>query len=177
MVYHYTKRAMLVRLLANKGPVIYVVHLNRYFFIPPWYYLVVTFCDKAIQNICQCIKSCVTIDLILYRCLPWCNHMDYFFVSYHFIYLMAQSAPHWWGMFFTQQTSCLPHVFLIHSSWYIGIYTVDTLLYSLRFTNCIIPFLPLLSIHPWVFTWVLQPELLLRVITSCNRSNAHTKGW
>ena len=116
MVYHCTKRATLVRLLANKGPVIYVVHLNRYFFIPPWYYLVVIFCDKAIQNICQCIKSYVTIDLILYRCLPWCNHMDYFFVSYHFIYLMAQSAPHWWGMFFTQQTSCLPHVFLIHSS-------------------------------------------------------------
>jgi len=28
------------------------------------------------------------------------------------------------------------------------IYTVDTLLYSLCFTNCIIPFLPLLSPHP-----------------------------
>ena len=35
MVYHYTKRAMLVRLLANKGPAIYVVYLNRYFVIPP----------------------------------------------------------------------------------------------------------------------------------------------
>ena len=34
MVYHYTKRAMLVRLLANEGPAIYVVHLNRYFVIP-----------------------------------------------------------------------------------------------------------------------------------------------
>jgi len=33
-VYHYTKRAMLARLLANKGPAIYVVHLNRYFVIP-----------------------------------------------------------------------------------------------------------------------------------------------
>jgi len=32
MVYHYTKRA---RLLANEGPAIYVVHLNRYFVIPP----------------------------------------------------------------------------------------------------------------------------------------------
>jgi len=105
------------------------------------------------------------IDLISYRCSPWYNHIDHSFVSYYFIYLMAQSAPHWWGMFFTQQTSCLPHVFLIYSSWYIGIYTVDTLLYSLCFTNCIIPFLPLLSIHPWVFTWVLQPELLLKVIT------------
>jgi len=105
------------------------------------------------------------IDLISYRCLPWCNHMDHFCVSSYFIYLMAQSVPHWWGMFFTQQTSCLLHVFLIHSSWYIGIYTVDTLLYSLCFTNCIIPFLPLLSIHPWVFTWVLQPELLLKAIT------------
>jgi len=51
--------------------------------------------------------------------------MDHFFVSYHFIYLMAQSAPHWWGMFFTQQTLCLPHVFFVHSLWYIGIYTVD----------------------------------------------------
>jgi len=108
----------------------------------------------------------IMIDLISYRYLPWCNHIDHFFVSYHFIYLMAQSAPHWWGMFFTQQTSCLPHVFLIHSSWYIGIYTVDTLLYSLCFTNCIILFLPLLSIHPRVFTWVLQPELLLKVVTS-----------
>jgi len=34
MVYHYTKRAMLARLLANKGPAIYIVHLNRYFVIP-----------------------------------------------------------------------------------------------------------------------------------------------
>jgi len=30
MVYHYTKRVMLARLLANKGPAIYIVHLNRY---------------------------------------------------------------------------------------------------------------------------------------------------
>jgi len=30
-----TKRAILARLLANKGPAIYVVHLNRYFVIPP----------------------------------------------------------------------------------------------------------------------------------------------
>ena len=65
---------------------------------------------------------------------------------------MAQSVPHWWGMFFTQQTSCLLYVLLTYFSWYIGIYTVDTLLYSLYFTNCIIPFLPLLSIHPQVFT-------------------------
>ena len=35
MVYHYTKRATLARLLANKGPAIYVVYLNRYFVIPP----------------------------------------------------------------------------------------------------------------------------------------------
>jgi len=34
MVYHYTKRAMLARLLANEGPAIYIVHLNRYFVIP-----------------------------------------------------------------------------------------------------------------------------------------------
>jgi len=34
MVYYYTKRVTLVRLLANKGPAIYVVHLNRYFVIP-----------------------------------------------------------------------------------------------------------------------------------------------
>jgi len=48
-------------------------------------------------------------------------------------------------MYFTQQTSCLPYSLLIPNTWYIGIYTVDTLLYSLRFTNCIILFLPLLS--------------------------------
>ena len=35
MVYHYTKRATLARLLANKGLVIYVVYLNRYFLISP----------------------------------------------------------------------------------------------------------------------------------------------
>ena len=35
MVYHYTKRAMLARLLVYEGPAIYVVHLNRYFVIPP----------------------------------------------------------------------------------------------------------------------------------------------
>jgi len=45
MVYYYTKRATLARLLANEGPAIYVVHLNRYFVISPWYYLVVTFCN------------------------------------------------------------------------------------------------------------------------------------
>ena len=35
IVYHYTKRAMLARLLVNEGPAIYVVYLNRYFVIPP----------------------------------------------------------------------------------------------------------------------------------------------
>ena len=35
MVYRYTKRTTLARLLANEGPAIYVVHLNRYFVIPP----------------------------------------------------------------------------------------------------------------------------------------------
>jgi len=35
MVYHYTKRATLARLLANEDPAIYVVHLNRYFVISP----------------------------------------------------------------------------------------------------------------------------------------------
>ena len=37
------QRVTLAGLLANKGPAIYVVHLNRYFVIPPWHYLVVTF--------------------------------------------------------------------------------------------------------------------------------------
>ena len=35
IVYHYTKRATLARLLANEGPAIYVVYLNKYFVIPP----------------------------------------------------------------------------------------------------------------------------------------------
>ena len=35
MVYHYTKRAMLTRLLDNMGPAIYVVLLNKYFVILP----------------------------------------------------------------------------------------------------------------------------------------------
>jgi len=43
IVYHYTKRATLARLLANKSLAIYIVHLNRYFVISLWYYLVVTF--------------------------------------------------------------------------------------------------------------------------------------
>jgi len=47
--------------------------------------------------------------------------MDYFFISYYFIYLIAQLAPHWWDIFFTQQTSYLPHAFLITTLWYIGI--------------------------------------------------------
>jgi len=34
IVYHYTKKATLARLLANKSLAIYVVHLNRYFVIP-----------------------------------------------------------------------------------------------------------------------------------------------
>ena len=33
MVYHYTKRATLTRLLGNMGPAIYVVLLNKYFVI------------------------------------------------------------------------------------------------------------------------------------------------
>ena len=33
MVYHYTKRAMLTRLLGNVGLAIYVVLLNKYFVI------------------------------------------------------------------------------------------------------------------------------------------------
>jgi len=156
-------------------------------------------------------------------------------------------------MFFTQQTSCLPHVFLITTSWYIGIYSpIFLMLYQLYHSllsstchdlakwlshyffsflygliiqersigkchmtrchrsyhvtpshdecgkvahrpcsSCIssvqefnkdpIEFslltwirsrikcsplsLTLLSLHPWVFTWVLQPELLLKIIT------------
>jgi len=51
IVYHYTKRMMLARLLANEGPTIYVVHLNKYFVIPPWYYLVVTFCDSQCKRV------------------------------------------------------------------------------------------------------------------------------
>jgi len=31
MVYYYTKRAMLARLLANKGPAIYIVHFEQVF--------------------------------------------------------------------------------------------------------------------------------------------------
>ena len=118
---------------------------------------------KEIQNRHQTLA--IMIDLIVHRCSPWCNHIDYFFVSHYLICLIAQSASYWWGMFFTQQTSCLPYVSLIYSLWYIGIYTVDTLLYSLWFTNCIIPFLSQLSSHPQDFTWVLQPELLLKVVT------------
>jgi len=35
MVYHYTKKAMLTRLLGNVGPAIYIVLLNKYFVILP----------------------------------------------------------------------------------------------------------------------------------------------
>jgi len=35
IVYHYTKRAMLTRLLSNVGPAIYIVLLNKYFVILP----------------------------------------------------------------------------------------------------------------------------------------------
>jgi len=92
----------------------------------------------------------VMINLITYRCLPWYNHMDYFFVSHYFICLVAQSAPHWWGMFFTQQTSCLPYVFLITTLWYIGIYAVDTLLYSLPSSTLISSSSLYLSVTTWV---------------------------
>ena len=30
----------------------------------------------------------VMIDLITHKCLPWCNHMGYFFVSHYFICLI-----------------------------------------------------------------------------------------
>jgi len=48
------------------------------------------------------VKKIVMINLISYRCSLLCNHMDHFFVSDYFIYPMAQSVPHWWGMFFTK---------------------------------------------------------------------------
>jgi len=58
--------------------------------------------------------------------------MDYFSISYYFIYLIAQSAPHWWGMFFTQQTSCLPYVFLmVHRYIYSRYFSVFLTLYQL----------------------------------------------
>jgi len=44
---------------------------------------------------------------------------------------------------------CSSHYYLMIHRY---IYTVDTPLYSLCFTNCIIPFLPLLSTYPQVFT-------------------------
>ena len=59
MVYHYTKRATLARLLANEGPAIYVVYLNRYFVIPPWHYLVVTFLWQE-QHLWPGLKQFVT---------------------------------------------------------------------------------------------------------------------
>jgi len=37
-------------ILANEGLAIYVVYLNRYFVISPWYYLVVTFCDRLFRD-------------------------------------------------------------------------------------------------------------------------------
>ena len=97
------------------------------------------------------------------------------FSYWHFLSCtVAQSVPHCWSIYFTQKTLCLPCSFLILNTWYIGIYTVDTLLYSLCFTNCIIPFLLQLLYHPQVFTWVLQPELLLKVITMTVNNWRHT---
>ena len=64
MVYHYTKRTMLARLLANEGPAIYVVHLNRYFVIPPWYYLVVTFCNNiALLGLLLYLQTISALDI------------------------------------------------------------------------------------------------------------------
>ena len=72
-------------------------------------------------------------------------------------------------------TTCIPYSYLM-------VYIVDTLLYFLCFTNYIIPFLPQLLHYPQVFTWVLQPELLLKIVTeslmypfpSCFFINSHT---
>jgi len=61
MVYHYTKRATLARLLANKDLAIYVVLLNRYFVIPPCHYLVVTFLWQ--------LNNRVGIKWIAYSCI------------------------------------------------------------------------------------------------------------
>jgi len=74
MVYHYTKRATLARLLANKGLAIYVVLLNRYFVIPLCHYLVVTFLwqlDNRI-GIKWIVYSCILSDynsLYVIHCL------------------------------------------------------------------------------------------------------------
>ena len=96
---------------------------------------------------------------------PGVLYMDYFFYWHFLSCTVAQLVPYCWSMYFTQQTLCLPCSLLIPSTWYIGIYTVDTLLYSLHFTNYIILFLPQLSYYLQVFIWVLQPELFLKVIT------------
>ena len=54
------------------------------------------------------------------------------------------------------------HCIYTHTLWYIGIYIVDTLLYSLYFTNCIILFLYSLT-YPQVFI-ELQHELLFKIV-------------
>ena len=89
MVYYYTKRVMLARLLANKGLAIYVVHLNRYFVIPPWYYLVVTFCD-SLNALCYRVLS----RLFLHSsCCAFCEFTTC--TAFSFSSLLLGQSLHW----------------------------------------------------------------------------------
>ena len=89
MVYHYTKRATLARLLANKGPAIYVVHLNRYFVISLWYYLVVTFCDKQVLLFLlldlYSIRCSATITFFITATFPFLNNDSWSLLTYVFM--------------------------------------------------------------------------------------------
>ena len=83
------------------------------------------------------------------------------FVRYCFIYLIAQSVPHWWSMFFTQQTSCLSHLLLIvHRYIYSRYSSVFSMLYQLYHSFPSSTLISSLSLY-----LKLQPELLLKVIT------------
>jgi len=95
---------------------------------------------------CHGVMS-VMIDLIVSRCsthrLLLCFillHISNGSVSTSLVGHVLYSAD---LMFAT----CTPYYYLMVHRY---IYTVDTLLYSLRFTNCIIPFLPQLLYHPQV---------------------------
>ena len=54
MVYYYTKRVTLARLLANKGPAIYIVHFEQVF----CYTSIILFSSHFSVTDCQCCDLC-----------------------------------------------------------------------------------------------------------------------
>jgi len=106
---------------------------------------------------------CVTIDLISYRCSPWGNHMDYFFILLHISNGSVSTSLVGHVLYLADLISaiCIPHILLmVHRYIYSRYSPVFPMLYQLYHS---LPSSTLISFSSLYLK--LQPELLLKVVT------------